>query len=314
MPIIRKKLKPSDVYPDDIRYDETTEQVQRFVNGAWIDAPESDPRTQTTLPPRITANPACDAAQSVVDALEGQIDSILTAIDNGATVFAIAGLILGLLSFGLFAIFISIALAIGDAMLSAGTTALSEALTPAVYEQLKCIIYCQMNSSGRLKEGGFDQIQTDVASDIGGLAAGIINSMLNLAGEGGINNLASLGTADMSDCSECPACDDDCSFGWVTTTAGNIISTTSTTVVVESTYNASLNRQEIVLSREIADGGAGGCCFVTGYTFDGTGMNYFTVQCNNSSGNYTPVGLCVKAFATWRTLAFTATLTVTTEC
>lgn len=202
MPIIRKQLKPSDVYPDTIRYDPLTDQVEVLIDGEWTPSPESDPRRQTTLPPRITSDTACDAAQSIVDALKGQIDSILVAIDNGSTAFTIAGIILSLLSFGVFAVFISIALTIADAMLAAGTGALSAALTEPVYDQLKCILVCKMNSSGRIIPGQLAVAQSEVSSEIGGLAATIINSMLSLAGEGGINNLASLGTST-GDCSAC---------------------------------------------------------------------------------------------------------------
>lgn len=202
MPIIRKQLKPSDVYPDDIRYNSDTETVQSLIDGEWVDNPAADPRTQTTLPARITSDSACDAAESVVDALKGQIDGILTAIDNGQTAASIAGLVLGLLSFGVFAIFINIALAVANAMLDAGTVALSAALTNPVYEQLKCILYCHMNDEGRIIAGHLGAIQTEVTDEIGGLAATTLNSMLSLAGEGGLNNLASLGTST-GDCSSC---------------------------------------------------------------------------------------------------------------
>lgn len=214
MPVIRKQLKPSDVYPDDIRYNETTDQFESLVNGDWVENPAGDPRKQTTLPPRLTANPACDAAESVRAAFEGQIDGILIAIDNGATVFAIAGTILGLFAFGPFGVFISIALFIADQMLSAGTTALSAALTDPVWDEFVCILFCEMDSQGRLSAVGMDNVVAQVASDIGGLAAAIINSMLNLAGEGGVNNLASLGasTGDCDDCSCVDPCADADSF------------------------------------------------------------------------------------------------------
>jgi hypothetical protein len=205
MPLIRKQLKPSDVYPDTIRYNEGTDTVQSLIDGVWTDNPAADPRTQTTLPPRITSNSRCDAAASVSDALKGQIDQTILAIDNAATAFTIAGIILSLLSFGVFAIFISIALTIADAMIGIGGTALAAALTPTVYEQFTCILYCHMTGEGRLQPEGLEGIQVDVTDQIGGVAATVLNSMLALAGEGGINNLASLGTST-GDCSGCDEC------------------------------------------------------------------------------------------------------------
>ena len=207
MPIIRKKLEPSAVYPDDIRYNPSGDKVEVLIDGVWTEAPESDPRRQTTLPPRVTANTKCDAAQSVADALENQIASIITAIDNSLTLFQIAGLILGLFSFGVFAIFINIALAIADYLFGLGSTAIQAALPPTAYETLACILYCNMDSNGRLKPGSLPAIFQSLVDELGATGGQILISMLELAGEGGINNLAAAGTST-GDCDDC-----DCG-GW----------------------------------------------------------------------------------------------------
>lgn len=209
MPIIRKKLAPSDVYPDDLRYNEATDTVQTNVNGEWKDSPENDPRHQTTIPPRITADTACDAAQSIVGALKGQIAGVTDAIDNASTLFTIAGIILSIFTFGTFGVFISLALAAADAMVGYGSAAIEAALTEPVWEQLRCILYCAMDSNGRLAASDLAEVQAQVSSDIGGLAATIINQMLSLAGEGGVNNLGAVGEAT-GDCSSCACVDEWC--------------------------------------------------------------------------------------------------------
>lgn len=206
MPIIRKQLKSSDVYPDDLRYNPATDAIESNVNGDWIDNPDADPRHQTTYPPRITDNTACDAAQSVVDALKSQIDGVLAAIDNGSTLFAIAGIILSIFTFGAYAVFVGLALGIGDQMLGFGTTAIEAALSAPAYETLRCILFCHMDGNGRISAAELEAATADVTAQVGGIGATIMNSMLRLAGEGGVNNLASLGTAT-GDCSDC-----DC--GW----------------------------------------------------------------------------------------------------
>lgn len=208
MPLIRKQLKPSDVYPDDIRYNPSGDVVEVLIDGVWTPAPESDPRKQTTLPPRITADTKCDAAASVADALENQITQIITAIDNASTAFTIAGIILSIFSFGVFAIFVSIALAIADAMIGYGSAAIEAALPPAAFDTLKCILYCYMDDNGRISEGDMTNIFADVGDQVGGIGAGIINDMLSLAGVGGLNNLAAVGTST-GDCSAC-----DCATTW----------------------------------------------------------------------------------------------------
>lgn len=210
MPIVRKQLKPSDVYPTNLRYNETTGKVQSLINGDWVDNPDADPRDQTVFPARVTSDPPCDAAESVKDAFKGQIDGVLLAIEASQTVFTIAGIILSLLAFGPFGIFIALALTLGHDMLDAGTTAINAALTETAYHSFVCILRCQMDSTGRLKENRLGAINTAIDNEIGGLGAVILKGMVGLAGEGGMNNLAALGmsTGDCEDC-DCEVCDLD---------------------------------------------------------------------------------------------------------
>jgi hypothetical protein len=243
MPIVRRKLDANTVYPTNLRYNSDTDTVQSNVNGDWVDNPEADPRKQTSFPPRITDNSACDAAQSVTDALHGQIDGILVAIDNASTLFTIAGIILSIFTFGAYAIFVSLALGIGDQMVGFGSTAISAALTEPVYETFKCILYCQFSTTGRLKPGGLPIAISDINGQIGGIGATILNAMLLLAGEGGLNNIASLGTVT-GDCSECDPCGPPCAdnytvqFGTLVGTFDGYIRVTSE--VVGSTSELSL--------------------------------------------------------------------------
>lgn len=212
MPVIRRQLIPSEVYPDDIRYNETTETVQSLINGEWVDNPAADPRNQTSYPPRLTANPACDAAESVKLAFKGQIDGILTAIDGSQTAFTIAGIILSLFAFGIFGVFIALAMFLAHTMLDAGTAAIQASLTSTAYDKFTCILFCNMDGDGRIT-GNLAVIKAQINSQIGGLGGNILNAMLTLAGEGGVNNLASLGTAtgDCSACS-CVTCEDIAEF------------------------------------------------------------------------------------------------------
>lgn len=226
MPIIRKQLKASDVYPDDIRYNPSGDKVERLVDGEWVEAPESDPRKTTTLPPRVTADTRCDAAQSVADALENQINQIANAIDNAQTVATIAGLILGLFSFGVFAIFINIALAIAGYMLDLGTAAILAALPPSAYDTVACILYCHMDDNGRILPGHLTQIHQELVDQIGATGGQIIMEMLSLAGEGGINNLGASGQST-GDCDECGCSTDWCYVFDFTSTDGDFMRDTS---------------------------------------------------------------------------------------
>lgn len=219
MPIIRKKLDPNDVYPSDMRYNATSDTVQSLVNGTWVDNPQRDPRKQTLFPPRATSDTRCDAAQSVVDAIKGEIDQTITAITNGANVTTVAGIILGLFYFGPFGVFIAIALTIARAMLDAGATALQDALTTTVYHKLACYLDCAMDAQGVITEAGLNTVMSEMSADPGGLAAAILNATLSLAGFGGVNNLAALGTST-GNCVDCP-CEGWC-YEWDLTVAQHL--------------------------------------------------------------------------------------------
>lgn len=206
MPIIRRKLDMNEVYPTTQRYNAETDTVQSFVNGSWVDNPQVDPRTQTLFPPRVTNDTKCDAAQSVADAFKNTIDETLTLIGESKKFFSVASAILALFEFGPFGLFIVLAIALANAMLDAGTIALEAALTDPVWHTFMCILDCHMDSDGRLIVGSLALVEARVNIEIGGLAATVLNSMLQISGEGGVNNLASLGTST-GDCS-------DCGCGW----------------------------------------------------------------------------------------------------
>jgi len=235
MPIIRKKLAPEDVYPANIRYNEETDTVQSLVNGSWVDNPAADPRNQTTLPARITSSTECDAAQSVVDAMRSTLTETITAIDNGTTFFGLASLILALFSFGAFGVLIALAIGLAKLMLLAGKTALDAALTTTAYDTFLCILYCQFQPDGRLQPGTLETVQSDINDQIGGLGALVLNAMLGLAGEGGINNLAALGTSE-GDCVDCDNCDSVCDASAQPDyfTYGNVLSVTGRKVRVQA--------------------------------------------------------------------------------
>jgi hypothetical protein len=293
MPIIRKQLKPSDVYPADIRYDGESDKIQSLVNGSWVDNPAVDPRTQTTFPPRMTSDPQCDAAQSVSDALHNQITEILTAISGAQTAFTIAGIILSLFTFGIFGVFITLALFLAHLMLDAGTSTIEASLTTGAWDTFTCILFCHMTNEGRLNPGEMDAVKTDVDTKIGGVGATIIDAMLTLAGEGGVNNLASLGSAT-GDCSGCDCVGDTCFEKWAVpvgiTTYGKISDDQTGLSEGEIRFETlDINTNNLYYVIVITDGDNSGCLLkgavadpsVTLTAYSGYGAN------RTDYGNYT---------------------------
>lgn len=320
MPVIRRRLDPNTVYPEGMRYNEDTETFQSFINGEWTDNPEGDPRKQTIFPPRLTSDPACDAAASVKDALKNQIDSILLAIDNGATAATIAGTILSLFAFGPFGVFIGIALFLADQMLSAGTAALEAAFTETVWDTFACILYCNMNEQGRLSADAMAQVQTEIAAQIGGLAGGLLNVMLNLAGEGGVNNLAALGSS-IGDCSECdcaePCADADSFY------AGTVNSITdngdgTVTLNVSSVDNGA--GTQYIGWGDRTDPFSPCCTFISQTAFEGTALGGAVQLCGSGTEFEVPpqVDQCYHFFLFYGNFAlttpFTCDITFSSAC
>jgi hypothetical protein len=283
LPVIRRKLDPNEVYSENLRYDEDTDTVQSLVNGEWVDNSAADPRTQTLFPPISTSDPACDAAQRVSDAFEGQIEQIITLITESNTFFTIAGAILALFEFGPFGLFIALAIALAHVMLDAGTVALTAAFTPAVWQKFKCILFCEFNAQGRLKPDGFSDLLSKVDSLIGGLAGTILHAMCSLAGEGGVNNLAALGTAT-GDCSDCDACVPPCDSlnDWeAVAQAGAIIARSDTYIDVAADHSSG-QWQAAIKSPDANSTAAICCCLTSLEVIDGSSGG--AIYCYNLCG------------------------------
>jgi len=168
-------------------------------------------------------------------------------------------------------------------MTDAGSTALNAALTPTVYHALVCILTCNMTSSGRLVADSLPLVESDVNDQIGGLAATTLNAMLSLAGEGGINNLASLGTStgDCSDCSCAEPCPDADSFSAATVNSITDNGDGTITFNVSSVDNGAGVQYVAWGNRTDPDSP---CCTFDGQDFaEGTALGSATQACGSST-------------------------------
>jgi len=281
LPVIRRKLDPNQVYSTNTRYNEETDTVQSFVNGDWVDNPLADPRTQNLFPPITTSDPTCDAAQSVSDAFEDQINGIITLISESNTFFTIAGALLALFEFGPWGVLIILAIAIAHVMLDAGATALTAAFVGDTWDKFKCILFCHMDTNGRVKAGEFGQIKDDVSTKIGGLAETILNAMLDLAGEAGVNNLAASRTVtgDCADCDCAPPCDLEAWTEWTALgSLGTIIDVTDDYIEVQSENAGAFGAQAAGIYNP------SDCCTFDHSTSDGNnaGLNYYYSLCGHN--------------------------------
>jgi len=75
MEVIRKKLQ--SIVPLGLQQNETTGEVQAYINGDWVDSPEQDPRHQTRRPPHITSDTECDAAAALTAATQANVEALI---------------------------------------------------------------------------------------------------------------------------------------------------------------------------------------------------------------------------------------------
>lgn len=188
------------------RYNPTTHTVQTTTDGGttWVDAPGSDPRKNSPLPPQTGTNAACNSAASERKYLTRWVGVLQLTGATGVTATGLGYAILALLLdlSGPWAILFEVIVTASLGLLDAGLTAINIALDDANLDLIECTIFCHLNSSNQLDETRLGEVQADITALIGGTSATIINIILGLQGVGGINSAMAL-KLDTDDCSGC---------------------------------------------------------------------------------------------------------------
>jgi len=206
--IVRKLLTPDEVSNPNQRYNADCDCVQTSYDGGttWTDTPSGDPRhfPGNLFPPVVADDPQCLAAGNMTDRIKFLLDTIITS----ATIFGAATGVINILLVILpgAGILIDLVLAIAEALFEIGLATVNAALTSDVYDQLACIIYCQLDASGQCSAGAYAVIRGRVDSEIGGVAAIAIDYALDQLGEVGLSNAGTIGESVRA-CDECPVCE-----------------------------------------------------------------------------------------------------------
>jgi len=208
MNIIRKKLSPDEISPPGLRYNEECDCVQQTPDNGetWIDNPGADPRHGDgfRLPARTGGDPQCDAAANMVAFIHEYIDGIISTVSLIQEANAIL-LIFAVLTGGA-GILVDLILVIVEAMLTIGVTELDDAFTEEVYDQIKCIIFVNIDPDGQMSAEQLAIIDSQINSVIGGLIVPVAMDLtLRLWGEVGLSNAGVQGdeTGDCDDCAWC---------------------------------------------------------------------------------------------------------------
>jgi hypothetical protein len=238
--------------------------LQRSLNGGgtWTDAPLYDPRVNSPVFPPISgadgSDKRCAAAASAAVLIQEQVGDQLT---DDMTRYTLAQLITDWTQvyIGTSNPFQALLTVIANQIFALVIATLRPALTSTVYDQLRCIIYCNMSGMASIDGTQWQQIRSDITDQIGGIAGVFLEHLVYLLGNGGMTNLVRSGAvseATCDDCTECPdpSCPVEYSFyaGWT------VVS------VVDDLYTLSYDGGGAHLSFTSGDNSLGCYCTTTG--------------------------------------------------
>lgn len=213
------------------RYNEETGEIEITYDGViWVPAKNSgdDPRyTSPQLPPIPTTgnalDDACRSATNVTNAIKGVVDGIIADKDELLTILTLATAIAALIA----AIFVfppAASALIGLVIVAARTIfALTAAemaalFTTDVYNDLQCIIYCELGDSDTFTESIVANIVSKIGTTFSGEVESLLSSIVKTMAEPGMNAAARGGSIELGDCTDC-----DCGYPevWKATLSGN---------------------------------------------------------------------------------------------
>jgi hypothetical protein len=207
-----------DQPPAIYRYDDDG-IYQRSTDGGitWVNAPEYDYRNISTIFPPPAAlgftNTKCQNADSAVVILN---EDVIQGLDNGSAVQAILEFIAAVLIFYLSAGTLS-SIAIGlfsmaAAIFGFGVASTKAAFTSTVLDQLRCSIFCAMDSDDSIDDAGFTTLLSDINTHYTGIVKTSLYSIISSAGRVGVTNMLRANRGDAA--ADCSSCCPDCSTTW----------------------------------------------------------------------------------------------------
>lgn len=203
MKIVRKELTPAELEPTTIRYNEDCSCVQSLVDGEWVDNPPADPRTSSAYqyPAPDTADPACDAGARI----SAQIERIISSVFDAVSIIEAVSTMIGVVAvfFPPIALFVALLFALISAANAIGFAAVQLSFTDMVYEQIACLVYCNIGADGQFNEDEWNAFQDGVGATFGlSTVTTILSLMFNGMGMVAFNNMASAGS-ETGDCTDC---------------------------------------------------------------------------------------------------------------
>lgn len=282
--------------------------IEKSPDGETWTPIDDDPRfIGVTLPPRTGGDPKCDAAQSTIDMINNHFVELSENVDVGASVTAIIAALVAL-----FAIVVSLGtltpllLPLASALFWAGSAAIDAALNTDVYNELKCLIFCNSKSDGSFDAAGWQALRSDVQSStiISGLAKTLIYDYISLLGPVGLSNAASFNPTAEGDCSECPCgpCVSESNI-----IVGNLTSSTSTEIVIEAVFTTEDSIEAYWVKYGSLD--LSFCCLVCDVEYLPDVASGYWLTCEGANGGGFVGGQMTSQFGFYRLAPFSIRVT-----
>lgn len=191
-----------------IRYNPSTEHFETSIDGGenWTEDDTVDPRITPAvlLPPN---GNRCDAAASMVRFIRDFITQLANVIGDGVNVLTLVSVVVTIAALLVPGINIVafIFLDVWLLLISIGESAIVEAFTETVYDDLLCIFYCRIQADGSVTADDFSDIVTEILAHYSGDVRTILSGIVQFIGINGLQNAGGqhLDTDDCSDC-DCP--------------------------------------------------------------------------------------------------------------
>jgi hypothetical protein len=255
--------------------------LQRSLNGGttWVDAPEYDPRVYSSQYPPLAGadgtDKKCAAATGAALLIKEQVgDQLADSMSRNVLNQLITDWVKTYLQTS--NPFIALVTVISNLIFSLVIATLRPALTSGVYDQLKCILYCNIGDDATVSDAQWSQIRADILSDITGIAGIFLEHLIYLLGTMGTTNMLRAGGASSGDCSACSCGGGTCALDF-NVDEGTLVSNDGYYVVIDAAWNgtkyvASVTRNDF-----------GVCCTYLNFETLSGGQNEFQAwrTCDN---------------------------------
>jgi hypothetical protein len=184
----------------------------------WVPDADNDPRREWVSAPPLPGEDGdskkCAAADNVRDQFNVWADELIELLEAGTLITAIAAAVVAFIASVVFASGVGAAWGVllfsfAAALFAEGSEGFDDAMTLTVYEQFRCILYCNIQEDGSFTEANIVAILQEITDTFDGIVEAFFYSIVSTMRSVGMSNTGTLGDATSTDCTEC-GCEELC--------------------------------------------------------------------------------------------------------